>query len=30
MGVGRLFQPGATTGEIAEYIKDWVEEHKSF
>jgi methylmalonyl-CoA mutase C-terminal domain/subunit len=30
LGVGRLFQPGATTGEIAEYIKDWVEEHKSF
>ena len=30
MGAGRLFQPGATTGEIAEYIKDWVEEHKSF
>ena len=30
MGVGRLFQPGAITGEIVEYIKDCVEEHKSF
>ncbi len=30
MGVGKLFQPGATTNEIADYIKDWVEEHKNF
>ncbi len=29
-GVGKLFAPGATTGEIAGYIKDWVEEHRSF
>ena len=30
MGVGKLFAPGATTGEIAEYIKQWVKEHRSF
>jgi len=30
MGVGKLFQPGATTNEIADYIKDWVAEHKNF
>ncbi len=30
MGVGRLFQPGATTGEIAEYIKDWVNRNREF
>lgn len=26
-GVGRLFQPGTDTGEIADYIKKWVKEH---
>src|SRR3979409_132425 len=24
MGVGKLFAPGATTSEIADYIKNWV------
>src|SRR5258708_11731012 len=26
MGAGKLFAPGATTSEIAEYIKNWVAE----
>ncbi len=26
MGVGQLFGPGTTTGEIVEYIKNWVDE----
>lgn len=30
MGVGKLFAPGATTTEIADYIKDWVKENRSF
>ncbi|MEO6584386.1 MAG: cobalamin B12-binding domain-containing protein [Ferruginibacter sp.] len=30
MGVGKLFQPGATTTEISAYIKDWVEANRSF
>ncbi len=30
MGVGKLFSPGATTTEIADYIKGWVKEHRSF
>lgn len=30
MGVGRLFAPGATTTEIADYIKDWVKTHRDF
>jgi methylmalonyl-CoA mutase C-terminal domain/subunit len=30
MGVGKLFSPGATTTEIADYIKEWVKEHRSF
>lgn len=29
-GVGRLFQPGTDTHEIAEYIKGWVKEHRPF
>jgi len=29
-GVGKLFAPGAPTSEIANYIKDWVKEHRSF
>lgn len=29
-GVGKLFAPGATTAEIAGYIKDWVKENRSF
>ena len=30
MGVGKLFSPGTPTSNIAEYIKDWVKEHRSF
>ena len=30
MGVGKLFAPGATTSEIADYIKGWVKENRSF
>jgi methylmalonyl-CoA mutase C-terminal domain/subunit len=30
MGVGKLFPPGTTTGDIATYIRDWVKEHRSF
>ncbi len=30
MGVGKLFAPGATTSDIADYIKDWVKEHRNF
>jgi methylmalonyl-CoA mutase C-terminal domain/subunit len=30
MGVGKLFSPGANTKDIADYIKEWVKEHRSF
>ena len=30
MGVGKLFAPGAATTDIAEYIKEWVKENRSF
>jgi len=30
MGVGKLFAPGTPTSEIADYIKDWVKENKTF
>lgn len=30
MGVGKLFAPGATTTDIALYIKDWVKTHRNF
>jgi len=30
MGVGKLFSPGTPTSNIADYIKDWVKEHRSF
>lgn len=30
MGVGKLFSPGANTKDIAEYIKAWVKENRSF
>jgi methylmalonyl-CoA mutase C-terminal domain/subunit len=30
MGVGRLFAPGTPTTEIADYIRNWVAEHRSF
>jgi len=29
-GVGKLFAPGAPTSEIANYIKDWVKQNRSF
>ncbi len=30
MGVGKLFAPSAPTTAIADYIKDWVKEHRDF
>lgn len=30
LGVGRLFPPGTDTRDIADYIKQWVKEHRSF
>lgn len=30
MGVGKLFAPGTTTTEIAEYIKKWVLDHREY
>ncbi|MEY2903795.1 MAG: hypothetical protein RLY89_2901 [Bacteroidota bacterium] len=30
MGVGKLFAPGATTTEIADYIKEWVADNRNF
>ena len=30
MGVRKLFAPGANTQEIADYIKNWVKENRSF
>lgn len=30
MGVNKLFAPGADTGEIAGYIKKWVDEKRDF
>lgn len=30
LGVGKLFAPGATTNDIAVYIRDWVKEHRDF
>jgi methylmalonyl-CoA mutase C-terminal domain/subunit len=30
MGVGKLFVPGANTKNIADYIRDWVKENRSF
>ena len=30
MGVGKLFAPGATTNDIAVYIKDWVKANRDF
>lgn len=29
-GVGKLFQPGTTTTEISDYIKNWVQIHRNF
>lgn len=30
MGVGQLFAPGTATTDIANYIKDWVQQHRAF
>ncbi len=30
MGVGKLFSPGTSTTEIADYIKNWVKENRDF
>ena len=30
MGVGELFAPGTSTGDIAAYIRQWVEKHRAF
>ena len=30
LGVGKLFAPGATTHEIADYIRAWVEKNRNF
>ena len=30
LGVGKLFAPGATTSEIADYIKNWVKAKREF
>lgn len=30
MGVGKLFAPGAPTQDIADYIRQWVTEHRNF
>jgi methylmalonyl-CoA mutase C-terminal domain/subunit len=30
MGVGKLFAPGASMGEISGYITDWVKSNRSF
>ena len=29
-GAGKLFAPGTPTSEIAEYIRGWVKQHRSF
>ena len=30
MGTGKLFPPGTNTADIAEYISNWVKEHRDF
>ncbi len=30
LGVGKLFAPGTPTKDIADYIKNWVKEHRNF
>ena len=30
MGVGKLFPPGTTTTDIAAYIRNWVQQNRSF
>jgi methylmalonyl-CoA mutase, C-terminal domain len=29
-GVGTLFPPGTSTNDIASYINNWVQQHRSF
>ncbi len=30
LGVGKLFAPGTSTNDIADYIKNWVKENRAF
>jgi methylmalonyl-CoA mutase, C-terminal domain len=30
LGVGKLFAPGTSTGDIAGYIREWVQAHRAF
>lgn len=30
MGIGKLFAPGATMGDIAKYIQSWAEENRNY
>ncbi|MDE3251639.1 MAG: cobalamin B12-binding domain-containing protein [Bacteroidota bacterium] len=30
LGVGKLFAPGTATGDIAEYIREWVSQNRNF
>ncbi len=30
LGVGKLFPPGTVSTEIADYIRDWIKEHRNF
>ena len=30
MGIGKLFAPGTPTTEISDYIKEWVNQHRTF
>jgi methylmalonyl-CoA mutase, C-terminal domain len=30
MGVGKLFPPGTSTSDIADYIKEWVKDNREF
>ena len=30
IGVGKLFPPGTNTADIADYIRQWVKEHRNF
>ncbi|MBS1527465.1 MAG: cobalamin B12-binding domain-containing protein [Bacteroidetes bacterium] len=30
LGVGELFPPGTSTGDIVKYIKEWVHRHRNF
>jgi methylmalonyl-CoA mutase C-terminal domain/subunit len=30
LGIGKLFQPGTNTQDIAGYITEWVKEHRNF